>query len=264
MRKYINCEYLTEESSRKLRERYNNATPFKHLTLDDFLIDEAALALLSNFPSRGTHGSREFNVGYRGEKKYQVSPEAFDCPQIDFFRYLNSAPFLRLLENITGIDGLIGDPHFLGGGYHCTSRGGRLGVHADFSINPELNLYRRLNLIIYLNKDWQSDFDGDLELWDSSLDRCVVAVSPTYNRAVIFSTDPHCYHGHPRPLRCPENTPRRSIALYYYTAQPSLGMANDLVSDTLYYAPRGFSLQERIAAVYSRVRVSIKKTLNRR
>jgi Rps23 Pro-64 3,4-dihydroxylase Tpa1-like proline 4-hydroxylase len=130
---------------------------------------------------------------------------------------LNAAPFMAFLEKLTGIAGLIPDPHLRGGGLHEIRRGGALGVHADFNFYKRLNLYRRLNLLVYLNENWTEAWGGDLELWDRQGKRCVRRISPIFNRAVVFDTSNLSYHGHPNPLQCPEERSRKSLALYYYT-----------------------------------------------
>ena len=84
-------------------------------------------------------------------------------------------------------------------------------------MHPRLKLYRRLNLLIYLNKDWQEGWGGALELWDRTGQRCVLAIPPVFNRAVLFDTSNFSYHGHPHPLACPPERSRKSVALYYYS-----------------------------------------------
>jgi hypothetical protein len=93
-----------------------------------------------------------------------------------------------------------------------------LKVHADFNYHEHLGVDRRLNLLLYLNEDWHEDYGGELQLWDTDMKHLVRAVSPVFNRCVVFSTTDDSYHGHPDPLRCPEGRSRRSIAMYYYTA----------------------------------------------
>jgi hypothetical protein len=119
---------------------------------------------------------------------------------------------------MTGIDGLISDPHFEGGGLHETKRGGHLGVHADFNVHGHLKVERRINLLIYLNENWEQEYGGQLELWDTQMKECVVRVEPVFGRAVLFNTNLDSFHGHPDPLNCPDGRSRRSIATYYYTA----------------------------------------------
>ena len=131
---------------------------------------------------------------------------------------------LRFLEGITNMQGLLPDPYFAGGGFHEISSGGLLGIHADFRVNEGLQLIRRVNVLIYLNKNWQDAYGGKLELWDKSMQNKVKEVAPLFNRCVIFNTDADSFHGHPEPLTTPPDITRKSIALYYYTALP---IAND-------------------------------------
>jgi 2-oxoglutarate-Fe(II)-dependent oxygenase superfamily protein len=121
------------------------------------------------------------------------------------------------LEQLTGIEGLIPDPYFWGGGLHQITRGGYLKVHADFNRYSKLRLDRRLNLLLYLNRDWKEEYGGHLELWNEQMTTCERKILPIFNRCVVFSTTDYSYHGHPDPLNCPEQQTRKSLALYYYT-----------------------------------------------
>ena len=123
----------------------------------------------------------------------------------------------------------------MGGGFHETSTGGKLGMHADFRINDKLHLNRRLNMIIYLNKDWKDEFGGSLELWDKQMQHKVHTISPVFNRCVVFNTDADSFHGHPDPLTTPENITRKSIALYYYTASKRI-YEDSVAHSTMYKA----------------------------
>jgi hypothetical protein len=176
-----------------------------------------------------------FEMGYAGLHKRQVMPA--DCNGFirDMFGFFNSSPITQFLESLTTITGLIPDPYFVGGGFHETSKGGKLGIHADFRINEQLHVNRRINMIIYLNKEWDDAYGGKLELWDKKMQNAVHSIAPVYNRCVIFNTDADSFHGHPDPLLTPENVTRKSLALYYYTA--SKRVYEDTVSyDTMYKA----------------------------
>jgi Rps23 Pro-64 3,4-dihydroxylase Tpa1-like proline 4-hydroxylase len=118
---------------------------------------------------------------------------------------------------LTGIQDLISDPFYRGGGLHNILPGGKLGVHADFNKHQKYDLDRRLNLLLYLNKDWKEEYGGHIELWDKNMQKCVKRVLPIFNRVVIFTTTDHSFHGHPDPLNCPNPMSRKSLALYYYT-----------------------------------------------
>ena len=100
---------------------------------------------------------------------------------------------------------------------HQIVRGGKLAVHADFNKHPVTKLDRRLNVLIYLNEDWQEEYGGHFELWDRSVKQCMKKVAPIFNRLMVFTTTDISFHGHPDPLNCPADRTRKSLALYYYT-----------------------------------------------
>ena len=204
------------DGGRSLAERYRNASPFPHIVIDDFLEPELLRTIAAGFPPSE---NRAFFDRDQERLKFQYHPQEVPSGVVrSFFAELNSAAFLRFLEELTGIEGLIPDPHFAGGGLHETKRGGHLGIHADFNVHSRLKLERRLNLLIYLNEDWADEFGGELELWNRRMERCEVRVKPVFGRAVIFNTALDSFHGHPDPLNCPPDRSRRSIATYYYTA----------------------------------------------
>jgi hypothetical protein len=201
---------------------YAAASPFPHIVLDEFLPSALISQIAGNFPSGERETDRVFTIGYGGQHKRQIMPE--DCNRFsrEVFQFFNSRPVLQFLEGLTGIQGLLPDPYFEGGGFHEISRGGLLGVHADFRINKKLSVQRRLNLLIYLNPTWKDEWNGQLELWSRDMKECVVKVAPLMNRCVVFSTEADTWHGHPDPLELPDGMTRRSMALYYYTASEAV------------------------------------------
>jgi len=203
-------------------EQYATAQPFPHIVLDEFLPSALISEIAANFPAGERGSDRVFTIGYGGQHKRQILPE--DCNRFsrELFQFFNSRPVLQFLEGLTGIKGLLPDPYFDGGGFHEISRGGLLGVHADFRINQKLSVQRRLNMLVYLNPVWQDDWKGELELWSRDMKECVVKVAPLMNRCVVFSTEADTWHGHPDPLQVPEGTTRKSMALYYYTASSAI------------------------------------------
>jgi Rps23 Pro-64 3,4-dihydroxylase Tpa1-like proline 4-hydroxylase len=211
----IDPDYL-EDLATKYQETYANAHPFPHIVIDNFLSAEILNEILEEFPQLGAVGWRKFENST--EKKLASTSELQMGGKIRCLLYqLNSSIFINFLEKLTGIDGIIPDPHFVGGGLHQIERGGYLKVHADFNKHSKLNLDRRLNLLIYLNKDWQEEYGGHLELWRTDMSCCEKKILPIFNRCVIFSTTDFSYHGHPEPLNCPEGMTRKSLALYYYS-----------------------------------------------
>ena len=203
-----------------LMGEYAFAEPYPHIVIDNFLPIEMAEQLLAHFPEDAKAHDKTYQKGYGGTHKRQILPYDCDAYLRDAFAFFNSAPMLQFLEGVTNIRGLLPDPYFSGGGLHETSNGGLLGIHADFRVNESLQTIRRVNMLIYLNKDWQDSYGGKLELWDREMKAVVKSVAPIFNRCVIFNTDEDSFHGHPDPLTLPEGVSRRSIALYYYTALP--------------------------------------------
>lgn len=218
-----------------MMEDYNFAEPFSHTVLDNFLPSHIAEQLLAHFPTDKKVHDKVYERGYGGLHKRQISP--YDCDEYlrKAFSFFNSPSMLQFLEGLTNIKGLLPDPYFAGGGLHETSRGGLLGIHADFQVNETLQLYRRVNVLIYLNKDWKPEYGGNLELWDKSMTKKVVEVAPIFNRCVIFNTDADSFHGHPDPLTTPDDITRKSIALYYYKAEPIENLTGES-RHTLYVA----------------------------
>jgi Rps23 Pro-64 3,4-dihydroxylase Tpa1-like proline 4-hydroxylase len=158
--------------------------------------------------------------------KYEDSNQrklAFNCveklpaPARDVLYFLNSRPMLRFLETLTGIKGVISDPYFHGGGLHQIVPGGKLAVHADFNLHDKFKLDRRINVLIYLNKDWKEEYGGHFELWNRDMTASEVKILPLFNRCAIFSTTSWSFHGHPNPLTCPADRTRKSMATYYYS-----------------------------------------------
>ncbi|MDA0284216.1 MAG: 2OG-Fe(II) oxygenase [Planctomycetota bacterium] len=196
------------------RGAYVSAQPFPHAVLDEFLPDEYCECLLEGFPAVKDWDRYEDDTGVKLATNQPLMMTAGVRQVLNEF---NSGSFLEFLETLTGIEGLIPDPYFQGGGLHQIRKGGFLKVHADFNHHRKLNLDRRINVLVYLNRDWQEEFGGHLELWDRSMEQSVVRVLPVFNRCVVFSTTDWSYHGHPEPLNCPETTSRKSLALYYYS-----------------------------------------------
>lgn len=218
-----------------LSGEYCFAEPFPHIVIDDFLPADLIDKIIDNFPIEKLKNDVVFNLGYAGHHKRQVMPADCNGFTREVFGFFNSVPIIKFLESLTTIESLIPDPHFLGGGFHETSKGGKLGIHADFRVNDQLHLNRRLNMIIYLNKDWNDTYGGHLELWDKKMEHKVQSVAPVYNRCVIFNTDADSFHGHPDPLTTPDGLTRKSIALYYYTASKKI-YEDSVAHSTMYKA----------------------------
>lgn len=206
-----------------LANAYQSADPFPHIVIDDFLSPDILKSVLQHFPASD---GNDFFDREQERLKFQFRPWEVPSGIVrNVFAELNGQAFLAFLEELTGMNGLIPDTRFDGGGLHETKRGGHLGVHADFNVNQRMKTERKLNLLIYLNEDWEEQYGGYLELWDRHMNKCVVKVKPEMARAVIFNTALDSFHGHPDPLSCPKERSRRSLATYYYSA-PEEGLAS--------------------------------------
>jgi Rps23 Pro-64 3,4-dihydroxylase Tpa1-like proline 4-hydroxylase len=195
---------------------YAAAKPFPHIFFDNFFEPALLDQILAEFPTPDAIRWQRFDNDR--EIKLASAKEASFGPTTRLLLYhLNSMTFLEFLSKVTGIQDLIPDPSFDGGGLHQIVPGGKLGVHADFNKHPKYGLDRRLNLLLYLNKNWKEEYGGHLELWDRDVTRCEARVAPVFNRVMIFSTTDFTFHGHPDPLRCPEGMTRKSMALYYFS-----------------------------------------------
>ena len=208
---------VAKDKGAELQASYMNADPFPHVAIDDFLPSEILDACLREFPQKSGDGSSAFDRDQE-RLKTQFNPDALSPRVRTLFYSFNSLPFIRVLQNITGIKGLIPDPYFLGAGFHEISNGGHLSVHTDFNHHLPMNLERRINVLVYLNQNWDPSFGGQIELWNRDMSRCVKSYEPAFNRCVIFNTTDQSFHGNPNVVNNPRGETRKSIALYYYTS----------------------------------------------
>ncbi len=203
--------------------QYSKRAPYPHTLIDSFLSDWVIDKLVSEFPEPDPAKQEFDKTTYVNKQPAQVNKvgiqaETFFTPFVRHLLWeLNSQRFLHFLEKLTGIQNLLPDPNYRGGGLHQTKPGGLLQVHADFNKHPIYGYDRRLNVLIYANKGWQDDWGGELELWNKVPDKCMRRISPIAGRCVIFNTSSESWHGHPEPVKCPDGNTRKSVALYYYT-----------------------------------------------
>lgn len=205
--------------------QYGNDTPFPHIVIDNFFPPSILNGVIDDFRNHNDWGwdNSDYSKNHQvnkffspwnddGHKKLPINTKLI-------LNYLNSNEIIRMLEKLTGIEGLIPDPTFLGGGMHKINSGGKLSIHADSRKHSITKNYRRINLLVYLNKEWDSQWGGSLQLWDKEMKTMVQDIQPLFNRVVIFNTGSDTYHGHPNSLNTPEDVSRISLALYYYTKE---------------------------------------------
>jgi Rps23 Pro-64 3,4-dihydroxylase Tpa1-like proline 4-hydroxylase len=217
--KVINKKFFNlEEFAKENRNKYLKAKPFPHIILENFFKTEYLNNALSEFPDLTLSKKTEMYENKNEIKLANNNLKKFPRKIKDVIKFLNSKKFRKFLQNITSIkENLIADNTLSGGGLHEIKRGGILKIHTDFNRHPFLKLDRRINLLLYLNKNWKKKYDGNLEFWDQDMLKCKKKVLPIFNRMVIFSTTDFSNHGHPTPLNCPKNKSRKSIAIYYFS-----------------------------------------------
>jgi hypothetical protein len=233
------------ELGEQWRQAYSSNVPFPHIVIDDFFDSRTLGGVLFevNTIDRSQRYAK-FLDRKTDHNKFAYFPEVVGPETSRLVNFLNSGPFLSYMENLTGIDNLIADPSYFGGGLHWIENGGFLEVHADFNHLKKYNLERRINLLLYLNENWKDEYNGQLELWDRKSMTKAKSVSPIFNRCVVFSTTKESLHGHPAPLATPPGIARRSLALYYYTNTWDQAVQ---AHTTLYYISRPHKVRLRVS-----------------
>ncbi len=210
----LNPAVVSEATIAHYREAFAAGRPYKHIVMDDFLSPDVAESLYTNFPKM-----TELRKHYKGLNENKSEGSSFDQYHGDFVRVLEAIKgpdFVHWLEQVTQIDDLVLPDDHRGAGVHQGRNGSFLDIHVDFSVHPVLNLHRRLNLLIYLNKNWKDEYGGHLELWNEDVSVLEKEVKVGFNRAVIFETTDTSYHGYD-VIRIPEDESRKSIYSYYYS-----------------------------------------------
>lgn len=211
--------------SDKLKIQYQTANPFPYIVIDNFLPEFLLESCLEEIKQHDEwYSNQEDWVEEFERNKFYYPTDSTDMSEFKkkvpitnmITEYMNSGQFIKFLENLTGFEKLYKDPIMLGGGIHKIKRGGKLSIHLDYNQHPGRKWKRNLNLLLYLNKDWKAEWEGNLELWDKESWEKRVEIEPVFNRAVIFSIE-GAPHGHPIPLNVPNNISRYSLALYYFT-----------------------------------------------
>lgn len=216
-------KYINDKNWTLLNQQFVGGQPFSHVVIDDFFTNEVLEKLVDEFPKN--YADSRWNAHYNNpieSKKACNSWDAFPPTTYQVFNYLCSQEFENIIEQISGNRRVFADMGLHGGGWHSHSTSGKLNVHLDYSIHPKLKLERHYNLIVYITPGWQSAWGGGLEFWSHNPEtnqpkECVTVVENRFNRAVLFDTTQHSWHGLPEHLSCPEGVMRQSLAIYYLT-----------------------------------------------
>ena len=211
------------QDAERHRDNFDRAEPFKHVVIDGFFEESFAERLLADFPrfdpklalnESGRLGGKAVNTRIR-----EISPT-----YRELYEAISAPPFLELVSRLSGIPDLILDPKMFGGGTHENLHGQELDPHVDFNYDEDMQLHRRLNLIVYLNKEWRREWGGALEIHSNPrkpFENRVRSYDPLFNRCVMFETNEYSWHGFPR-IELPEekrHLSRKSISIYLYTRE---------------------------------------------
>ena len=203
----------------KLKNYFLNETPFNYLVLDN-MINSSFLKLaennIRNYSEKvWTHaiigGMPEVQVN----KFYIPNKNLYDKISKMIYKFFNSRKLVEWLSKLTGIENLQSDPSNSGGGIHRIKKNGLLHIHSDFNRHSETKKYRRVNILLYLNSDWDETCGGELELWKKDMTACVRKIPPLFNRIVIMRITDDANNGHPETWE--GDSDRLSFAFYYYT-----------------------------------------------
>ena len=208
----------------EFKKNFLTVEPFPHFCIDNFLNEGFANEIYDSFPT--FQEAKALGQGFKAvneSKKIQISDDSKFAPAMKKLSdLLQSKKFVDMWSDLTGLPNLLSDPKLIGGGIHETNSGGHLDVHVDFNFVEKEQLHRRLNILIYFNKDWKEEYGGYLDLWDVNVKKRYGYFKPKFNRACGFITSGTSYHG-VTPLTCPPDIFRKSFAAYYYTKEAPEG-----------------------------------------
>lgn len=197
----------------ELSMKFQDASPFPHVVIPNFLNNEYAEQLFSLFPSDMSTFHKYCNPI---EVKFAYDQiNSLPTELRNYFYHLSSDVMIQTFQQLTKIPNLTYDEYLHGAGLHAHPRHGRLSVHLDYEKHPITGKERRANVILFLTKDWQPEWNGANELWDTDCHECVVKNEVSFNTAVVFRTNDFSWHGVPERILCPEGRYRQSLAYYY-------------------------------------------------
>jgi len=230
----------------RISQEYSTALPYEHVVIPNFFSDEYAEILGWNIPDPDEtwfkydnpfEGKYLFNKFKEGD----VAKKAIDL--------LYSKECVEYMSKISKIDALQVDPHLNAGGLHAYPRNGISGVHLDYNIHPISGKERRVSILVYMSKNWNTEWGGQLKIWDASLSTCKTIEHGLWNTAVIFKTNGLTYHGFPEPIKCPEGTYRKAIGVYYMS-DPTPESLADIRRNAVYFPAPGQKVNEKMMRLY--------------
>lgn len=209
-----NITNIDLKNSDHFHQEFIKSTPVHSILLKDFLKKEIALSLFDECQNTDDTYWKVFTRNGSHMKEYNIIDDLPNAYR--FYSFLHSSPFLKWLEGLTGIEGLIPDPHLIGAGYSKSFNGDILKIHTDFNWNEKLKLHRVLSLIVYLTPEWEEEWGGGLDFYDSERKNVIKTFPCLFNNCLIWKFDELGFHGYNKPIDCPEDKSRNSIRAFYY------------------------------------------------
>lgn len=245
-----------------LRADFQSKKPVPWFCIDNFLQPTFADEVYGSFPSfdQAIKDGRLFQAVNEKGKVQVTDPDKFPPPVRKLHDLLASQEFLSLIEHVTGIPRLLADEKLVGGGIHQTGPRGHLDVHLDFDVIKDRQLFRRLNILVYFNKNWRPEYGGDFELWDPEVRKLQKNFSPVFNRCVMFETNDVSFHG-VTAVKCPEGMTRKSFAAYYYTREAP-AYYNGTPHDTIFRARPDELIKGKLLMPAEKMKQSMRTAIN--
>jgi len=203
-----------------LKDKFQSASPFSFIAIDNFADEQKLNQILATFPVPGEgniNRSRDYIFAKNKYEKANFKEVSNECNEI--YQDLISDRFEKILQEITQQNVFV-DRQFHGGGIHQGGEGSFLDMHVDFNYHPQhYDWFRNLNILLYLNPDWKSEYGGQLKLKHTETGE-YTEIEPLFNRCVIMFTRDYTLHGYD-PISFPQGKFRRSIATYAYNIDPN-------------------------------------------
>jgi Rps23 Pro-64 3,4-dihydroxylase Tpa1-like proline 4-hydroxylase len=247
----IDQEVITKANF--FQQEFQSAALHKHICIDNFFDKKIAQSLLNEFPPFDNEKAiNEF--GQVGPKCVHTNIKNLGSTYSDLHTYIRSQDFLQSISELTGIPDLLPDPNLYGGGTHENVDGAELDPHVDFNYDPITRYHRRLNVLFYLNHEWDESWGGAIEFhsdpteWRAENNK-VISYNCVFNRCVIFATSENSWHGFKR-IKLPsdkkaDGTSRKLISIYLYTkTRPSNEIAPGHGTFYIPYPPKLLAEQQ--------------------
>jgi len=252
-------ELLNPIDREEFKKKFLTVEPFPHFCIDNFLKEDFAEEVYQSFPSyqEAEAMGKEFSAVNEKRKIQITDSEKFPPAIKKLHNLLASKEYVDMWADLTGIPNLFSDAELKGGGIHETNTGGHLDVHVDFNYVAEKQSHRRLNILIYFNKDWKEEYGGYLDIWDKDIKKRYGYFEPKFNRACGFITSEISYHG-VTPITCPASVTRKSFATYYYTKEAPAGWSGEKHSTVFRARPNEWA-KGKVLMPYEKVTRKLKK-----